>query len=44
MGAGLKRVAAIEDMAVEEDREDHCGLGIGVDRARKVRELVVEVG
>lgn len=31
MGAGLKRVAAIEDMAVEEDREDHCGLGIGVD-------------
>lgn len=44
MGAGLKRVAAIEDITVEEDREDHRGSGIGVDRARKVSELVVEVG
>ena len=44
MGAGGKRVAAIENVAVEEDREDHGGARIGIDGARKVSELAVEVG
>ena len=44
MSAGLHIVAIVQQIESEEDREDHRGLGIGVDGARKVSELVVEVG